>query len=250
MVQNRVIPTLLIKDGGLVKTTNFKNPRYVGDPINVIRIFNEKEVDELIIIDIQATKQNKNPDFGLIEKIAGECFMPLCYGGGISSLEEAEKIFKLGVEKISLQTSVINNMDFITQLSKRFGSQSIVVSIDIKKNFWGQYKIHNSSSLYEKDLRKQISEIEKAGAGEILLNNIDFEGTMKGPDLQIIKFISQSLKIPLIAGGGVGSDLDIKNIIENGASAVSVGSYFIFYGKHKAVLISYPKYSELIKLFK
>jgi cyclase len=250
MLKNRVIPCLLLQNGGLVKTIKFSNPKYVGDPINAIRIFNDKEVDELMVLDIMVSRQKREPDFALIEQYAGECFMPLCYGGGISTLAQARKIFAIGVEKVCLQTSVLANTSLITQISDLYGSQSVVVSVDIKKNWTGRH------SLYSASLGKTVSEpwqkfIEKAvvaGAGEILLNAVDLDGTMRGVDLSLINEATKNLAIPLIAVGGVGSLADIKAAVDAGASAVSAGAFFVFHGPHRAVLITYPRYKELEEL--
>jgi cyclase len=250
MLQSRIIPALLISHGDLVKTTKFKDPKYVGDPLNAIRIFNEKEVDELMLIDISASKEGREPDYELIEQVAGECFMPLAYGGGISNIEQAKRIFSLGVEKICLQSAVLENPNLITKFASYFGSQSIMVSIDIKKDWLGQAHIYSYSN--GRCLKSPWIEYSKklvcAGAGEILLNAVDKDGTLGGPDLKIIRELSDSIDIPLIALGGVSSLSDIKSVIDAGASAVAAGAMFIYHGPHRAVLINYPKSSELKKI--
>ena len=248
MLKHRIIPALLLHRGGLVKTIQFKNPVYVGDPINAIRIFNEKEVDELMVLDITATKEQRTPDFGLIEQFAGECFMPPTYGGGITTLEHANRIFALGVEKICIQSSALENPNFVTKLVDRFGSSSIIVSIDIKRNWFSGKKSLNTTpkigvkSAYWLD---QVKVLVDAGAGEILLNAVYKDGTLSGPDLELISEASNSLDVPLIAIGGISSLEDMKNAITMGASAVAAGAYFVFHGPHRAVLITYPKYKEL-----
>lgn len=251
MLKHRVIPALLLQNGGLVKTKNFKSPQYVGDPINAIRIFNEKEVDELILIDIKATQSGRGPDYETIKQVAGECFMPLCYGGGISTVEQAARIFSLGVEKICIQSNAFTNLQLISQISERFGSQSIVSSIDIKKDWLGRHKLYRSDK--RKNSRKpwlsHINETIAAGAGEILLNAVDRDGTLKGPDLELISSANQALEVPLIALGGIGSLQDIKNAVQAGANAVAAGAFFVYSGPHRAVLITYPKYQELEQLF-
>jgi imidazole glycerol-phosphate synthase subunit HisF len=251
MLKNRVIPLLLLKNDELVKTINFQNPKYVGDPINAIRIFNEKEVDELILIDICASKESRKPNFDLIEKIAGECFMPLTYGGGIRSEAEIDQIFSAGVEKVAVQSSVIQNPSFITNLAKRFGSQSIVVSIDVKKNWLGKPKcfISSKNKIIEDELINLIRNLVNAGAGEVLLNSVEREGTFSGPDLNLISEVSNSINVPMIACGGISSLKDIKACIKAGASAVAAGSFFIYSGPHRAVLLTYPNYNELEALF-
>jgi cyclase len=231
----------------LVKTLKFANPKYVGDPINAIRIFNDKEVDELMVLDIGASKERREPDYDAIEQFAGECFMPLCYGGGIRTVEQAQKIFSLGVEKICLQTSALEDPNLITRLAERFGSQSILVSADIKKNWRGEHRLYSASTgkLLDKPWMGFIEQAVKLGAGEILLNSVEKDGTMSGMDLDLISRASKALSVPLIAVGGVGSLADIKAAVDVGASAVAAGAYFVFQGKHRAVLITYPLYQEL-----
>jgi cyclase len=247
MLKHRVIPSLLLSNNELVKTQKFSKPRYVGDPINAIRIFNEKEVDELMILDIDASKQGREPNYALIEKISSECFMPLCYGGGIKDIGQASKLFTLGIEKVSLQTSAIKNIDLVSQLAKRFGSQSVVVSVDIKKDWRGRKRMYSSSTNKLLDLSWQdyFKALTDAGAGEVVLNSVDRDGMMGGMDLDLIREAAQILPIPMIAAGGVGSLEDIKAAVQCGASAVAVGSFFVFSGPHRAVLITYPKYKNL-----
>lgn len=247
MLKHRVIPTLLLKQGGLVKTTKFKKPVYVGDPINAVRIFNEKEVDELIVLDIDANKEGKSPDYSLIGKIAGECFMPFAYGGGIRTIEQAERIFALGVEKISLQTMAFQRPGFITELAEKFGSSSIIVSLDIKRDWLGKAQIFRKGEKLKArghwlDLMTRLVD---AGAGEVLLNSVDRDGTLSGPDLGLINAASKAIDVPMIAVGGISSLSDIKDAVSAGASAVAAGSFFVFYGSQRAVLISYPEYSKL-----
>lgn len=252
MLKHRVIPALLLKNNGLVKTTKFGNPKYVGDPINAIRIFNDKEVDELIVLDIDASKEHREPNYDLIEQFASECFMPLAYGGGVRTLEQARTIFSLGVEKISVQSACIENPHFITELAEHFGSQSIIVSIDLKKNWLKQVKIFNSTT--GNNLKgswvEKLYEFVSAGAGEVLLNSVDKDGTLSGPDLELIRIASSHVNVPLIAMGGVSSLENIKECVDAGASAVAAGAFFVFHGPHRAVLITYPKYHELEQLFR
>ena len=250
MLKHRVIPALLLTNKGLVKTRKFAKPKYVGDPINAIRIFNEKEVDELIVLDIEATKNNQLPNYKLIEEFASECFMPLCYGGGVRTIDQAEKIFALGVEKICLQTSALLDIDFVSELSRKFGSQSVVVSLDIKKNWLGKRRVYLASSkrFLKGSWQDWVTKLAGAGAGELLINSVDNDGMMAGMDIDLICDASKLIPIPTIAMGGVGSLDDIKDAINNGASAVAVGSFFVFHGSHRAVLITYPKYNQLEKL--
>lgn len=247
MLKHRVIPSLLLAEGGLVKTRRFAEPKYVGDPINAIRIFNEKEVDELIVLDILASKQNREPNYALIEEFAGECFMPLCYGGGIKNFQQAKKIFSLGVEKICLQTSILADKKLITEIAQNFGNQSIVVSVDVKKNWFGTKKLFASAcgKTLNTPLQSFLRDVVKAGAGEILLNSVDRDGMMSGMDLDLIESVTGDLPIPIIASGGAGSLQDMKNAIKAGASAVAAGAFFVFHGPHRAVLITYPSYNDL-----
>jgi cyclase len=251
MLQHRVIPALLLRNNGLVKTTCFKDPKYVGDPINAIRIFNEKEVDELLLLDITASKDKREPNFEMIEQIAGECFMPLTYGGGVRTVEQAQRIYALGVEKICLQTFALENLGLVTEMARRFGSQSVVVSVDVKRNWLGKPHLYSSTkdSLIGADWIERTQRLVDAGAGEVLLNAVDKDGTLQGPDLLLIEHLSKAINVPLIAVGGVGSLSDIKAAVVAGASAVAAGAFFVFHGPHKAVLITYPKYAELEALF-
>jgi cyclase len=251
MLKNRVIPCLLLRNGGLVKTLKFTDPKYVGDPINAIRIFNDKEVDELMVLDITASKDKKEPNYDLIEQFASECFMPLCYGGGIKNVEQARKIFSLGVEKVCIQTSALEDLSLVSALAEQFGNQSILVSIDVKKDWLGKAKLYSAATgkTVSRPWTEFLQEAVKAGAGEIVLNAVDRDGTLKGMDLDLIKQASSSISVPLVAVGGAGSLQDIKAAVEAGASAVSAGAFFVFQGPHRAVLITYPKYKELEQLF-
>ena len=251
MLKNRVIPTLLIKDDGLVKTTNFKSHKYVGDPINAVKIFNEKEVDELIILDIDASRFGKEPNYSLIEQFAGECFMPLCYGGGVSSIKQAREIFSLGVEKISIQTACYKDTNIIKELAQQFGNQSIVTSLDIKKNWRGKYLLYSSKEKKTIDTPwlDFLRTVVNLGTGEVLINSVDRDGTLSGVEIELIRDACNSVDIPIIASGGVRGLNDIKSAIDAGASAVAAGSFFVFTGPHRAVLITYPKYSDLENLF-
>lgn len=250
MLSHRVIPVLLLKNNRLVKTCRFRNPVYIGDPINVVKIFNEKEVDELILLDITATNEEREPDYLRIEEIVSEAFMPIGYGGGINKIEQIERLFKLGVEKVILNTAAYFNPSLIKKASQIFGNQSIVVAIDVKKDLFNRNIIvtHSGKMKQKGDLIEFVSSLERSGAGEILINSIDRDGTMNGYDLELISKISRNVKVPVIASGGACSIDDFMKAIHAGASAVSAGSMFVFQGKHKAVLISYPKYEDLEKL--
>ena len=253
MLRSRIIPCLLVHDQGLVKTVKFKNPKYVGDPLNAVRIFNEKKVDELMLIDIDASVQNREPDYQMISHISAECRMPLCYGGGVKTLEQAKKILALGVEKVALSSSVIERPELITELAEQVGSQSVVVVLDAKKKFLGDYDIytHNGTHKTGKTLLKFVKEVEKLGAGEIVINSIDHDGLMKGYDLDLIEKVKSAITIPMTALGGAGELQDISKLIEKhkiiGAAA---GSLFVFKGKYRAVLINYPSVSEKMQILK
>jgi imidazole glycerol-phosphate synthase subunit HisF len=253
MLRPRIIPCLLIKDKGLVKTVNFKNPKYVGDPINAVRIFNEKEVDELMVIDIDATAENRDPDYKMIENLAAECRMPLCYGGGVKTVEQAQRIFSLGVEKIAISSAAIENISLISEIAKVVGTQSVIVVIDVKKKLLGGYEVctHNGKNKTGKDPVEFAKQIQKLGAGEIVLNSIDNDGVMKGFDFTIIDKIRQAVTIPMTVLGGAGSLDDISKVIEKyKIIGVSAGSLFVFKGIYKAVLINYPSKSDKAEMIK
>ena len=251
MLRHRVIPSLLIDNGDLVKTTKFKSKIYVGDPINAIKIFNDKEVDELLVLDISVTKKNIEPNYELIKNFASECFMPLTYGGGIRNLEQASKIFDLGVEKISIQTAAFYNLPFIADLITKFGSQSVVICVDIKRNWFNNPVLYNAanSESVNGDWLLFLKKMEDIGVGEIILNSVDNEGVFNGFDLELIKKACHLINIPIIAMGGAGNLTHFKDAINAGASSVAAGSMFVFYGPHKPVLITYPDYKDLELLF-
>ena len=247
MLRPRIIPCLLIRDNGLVKSVQFKDHKYVGDPINAVKIFNEKEVDEIIILDIDATAYDREPDYKLIEALAVECRMPLCYGGGVKTVEQAQKIFALGVEKVSISSEAVLNPNLLTEIGTRVGSQSIVVVLDVKKSKSGKYEIwtHNATKNTGKDPVEFAKEVERLGAGEVVVNSIDEDGMMNGYDMVLIDKIRNAISLPITVLGGAGTIRDIGNLISKhkiiGAAA---GSLFVFKGVFKAVLINYPKPSE------
>jgi cyclase len=251
VLKHRVIPALLLQNDGLVKTQRFRSPKYIGDPLNAVRIFNEKEVDELLVLDINASKSGAPPNFGLIEQLAGECFMPLCYGGGIRSLDDASRVFALGIEKVCLQTAVLNDLRIVSSIAERYGQQSVVVSVDVKRDWVGKPKLYAAATSKKLHLSWEqfIQDAVSVGAGEILLNAVDRDGTFTGPDLPLIKAASAGLPVPLISLGGVNSLDDIKAAVEAGATAVAAGAFFVLHGPHRAVLITYPNYRELEMLF-
>jgi cyclase len=249
MLKPRLIPVLLLSGTGFVKTVKFGKQVYLGDAINIVKIFNEKEVDEIIILDITATKEHREPNFNLIEEIISEAFMPVCYGGGVKNFEHAKRLFRIGVEKISINSVVNNNISLIKEISDSYGSQSVVVSIDIEKNFFGKYhiKTHSGTKKIKTNITKYLEEIQNIGAGEILINSINNDGLMNGYDLELLNLIPKDYKIPVVICGGAGALKDFKVALDYGASSVAAGSFFVFQGPLKAVLITYPNYVEFHK---
>lgn len=242
MFRPRVIPCLLLKGDGLVKTIRFKQPKYVGDPINAVKIFNEKEVDELIFLDVMATPMNREPSFDRVRDIASECFMPMCYGGGVRTADQARRLFGLGVEKVSLNTAAAENPGIISELARAFGSQSVIVGVDVKRDWFGRSRVFTrcGSKNTGRSPVQYVREMAQRGAGEILLNSIDRDGTMHGFDLDLIREVTTAVNVPVVACGGAGSVEDLDAAVAAGASAVAAGSLFVFTGPHRAVLINYP----------
>ena len=253
MLRPRIIPCLLVHNKGLVKTVQFKDPKYVGDPINAVRIFNEKESDELMVIDIDATRENREPDYKMIEHLAAECRMPLCYGGGVKTVEQAHRIFSFGVEKIAISAAAIQTPELVTAMADRVGSQSVVVVLDVKKKMLGGYELytHNakkSTGINPVDFAVKMQEL---GAGEIVVNSIDQDGVMKGYDLALVDKIRKSISLPMTVLGGAGSLKDIEKLIHQyGIIGAAAGSLFVFKGPYKAVLINYPTWEEKETLIK
>ena len=242
----RIIPILNIIEGQLYKTRNFKNPKYVGDPVNAIRIFNDKLVDELFVLDINASKKNMEPNFSIIEKIAGECFTPLTYGGGIRDISQVKKIFSIGVDKISLQSGYFLNKNLAAEISSDYGSQAVNLSIDIRKKFSGRYLINEEISVKNIDqIINFIKDLDTRYIGELLVTSINQEGTLAGPDYNLITKLVNCVKVPIVYNGGISSLSDIQKIKQLGLQGVAVGSFFVFTGPHRAVLISYPKFEEI-----
>lgn len=253
MLRPRIIPSLLLQDNGLVKTVNFKNPKYVGDPINAVKIFNEKEVDELAIFDIDATARGIEPNYSLIERIANQSRMPLCYGGGVKTIEQAQRIFGLGIEKIALSSAVLQNPQLITDIADRVGSQSVIVVLDVKKKLLGGYEVftHNGKKSTGINPFKFIEQAQELGAGEIIINSIDQDGVMKGYDISLIDKAREKTSLPMTVLGGAGNLDDIKKVIEkHKIIGVAAGSLFVFKGIYKAVLINYPAKQEKENLYK
>ncbi|GGX19507.1 AglZ/HisF2 family acetamidino modification protein [Aquimarina muelleri] len=248
MALKRIIPCLLLRDNGLVKTIKFKNPTYIGDPINAVKIFNEKEVDELVFLDIDATKNEKEPPYELIRDIATECFMPFCYGGGITNVEQIRRLIASGAEKVAINSAAYHNPQLIKEAASIFGSSTIVGSIDYKKNVFGKYTVYINGG--KKNIKKHpvvyAKELEKLGAGEIFLNSIEKDGCMQGYDIVMIKEVVDAVSIPVIASGGAGKISHFKEAFQEGkASALAAGSLFVFQGRKKGVLISYPSPKDI-----
>jgi len=232
-----------MSNGALVKTVRFKSPVYVGDPVNAVRIFNQKEVDELVLLDIEATTHHRGIDYETLEKVVSECFMPICYGGGVNTLEDMRRLFSLGIEKISLGAAAFENPDLISQASAEFGNQAIVVTLDVKKGLLGGYSVRTHQG--KKDTRvnpvEAAQEMAKLGAGEILLYSIDRDGTWSGFDLKLIREVTSAVGLPVIACGGARSLHDVRLAVSEGeASAVAIGSMAVFQGKDLGVLIKFP----------
>lgn len=253
MLRPRIIPCLLVRDKGLVKTVNFKNPKYVGDPINAVRIFNEKQVDELTVLDIDASVENREPDYKMIENLAAECRMPLCYGGGVKTPEQAQRIFSLGVEKIAISSAAVEDPLLVTRIAERVGSQSVVVIIDVKSKLLGTYEVYinNGKKATGKNPFEFAKQLEALGAGEIVINSIDQDGAMKGYDMSLAEKMRSVTSLPLTVLGGAGSVQDIGQLINKfGIIGASAGSLFVFKGVYKAVLISYLSPSDKDELIK
>lgn len=251
MYHNRLIPCLLLDNGKLVKTVQFRKPVYIGDPINAVKIFNDKEVDELVFLDINATRSRRSPDFEYLKKIAEQCFMPLCYGGGITSLEDIGTLFRIGFEKVSINAAAVDHPELINDAAKVYGSQSIVGAMDVGKNLFGKavVRAENGARGTKYSPKEYAKRLEEAGAGEIFLNSITQDGMMAGYDCELIKEVADCVRIPVIACGGAGNLKDCKKAIDSGASAAAAGSIFVFWGANKAVLINYPDSAETAELF-
>lgn len=246
MLRPRIIPCLLVHQGGLVKTQRFKEPKYVGDPINAVKIFNEKEADELIVLNIDATVNGREPDFGLIAKLAAECRMPLCYGGGVTTAEQAARIVDMGVEKVAVSAAAIANPALLTEMAAAVGRQSVVVVLDVRKKsglFAKGFELctHNAKQAHKQDPLVLAVQLQDAGAGEIVVNSIDRDGLMQGYDLDLAEQFRQALQVPVTFLGGAGSLDDIGQLVSRvGVVGAAVGSLFVFKGKYRAVLINYP----------
>ncbi|MHA8087420.1 AglZ/HisF2 family acetamidino modification protein [Aquirufa sp. Wall-65K1] len=247
----RVIPCLLIESGRLVKTRKFSEPGYIGDPINAVKIFNELEVDELILLDIAASKKNVEPNYEHISEIVSEAFMPVAVGGGIKTFEQASKLINIGVEKVIVNTGSFESYSVINEIANHFGSQSAVLSVDIKKTLFGGYKVydHRSKKTVSIDFLEHIQHAISAGAGEIFINFVDNDGMGNGYNYEVIRSVSSAVQVPLIACGGAGQLEDFYKAVQSGATATAAGSMFVYSGKHRAVMINYPGYEVLKRLF-
>lgn len=246
MLRPRIIPCLLVHKGGLVKTQGFKDPKYVGDPINAMRIFNEKEADELMVLDIDATVNNVAPDFGLIAKLAAECHMPLCYGGGVTTADQAARIVDMGVEKVAISAAAIANPALLTEMAAAVGRQSVVVVLDVRRRtglFAKGYEVctHNGKTAHKLDPVTLAKQLQEAGAGEIVVNSVDRDGQMQGYDLELAVQFKKALKVPVTFLGGAGSLDHLSELVSIvGVVGAAAGSLFVFKGKYRAVLINYP----------
>ena len=243
MLRPRIIPCLLVRNKGLIKTVKFGPSKYVGDPINAVKIFNEKEADELIVLDIDATATGAAPDFELIQKLAAECRMPLCYGGGVETVEHAKRIIGLGVEKVAISSAALINPELITEIAAEIGNQSVVLVLDVKKSLFGKYEVytHNGQKNTGRLAVEVAQQAEKLGAGEIVINSIDLDGQMKGYDLDLAAKVREAVRLPMTMLGGAGSLADIVRLVSAcGVVGAAAGSLFVFKGPYRAVLISYP----------
>jgi cyclase len=246
----RVIPVLLLSDGGLVKSVRFQDPRYVGDPINAVRIFNDKQVDELILLDIQATLEGRAPDEAAIEEIAGEAFMPIAYGGGVRDLRSATRLIQLGVEKVVVNTGAIERPEDVAAIADQLGSSTLVVAIDASRRASGWEVVsHCGTRRTGIDVRSHAEAMATLGAGELFLSSIDQDGTMEGYDIDLVRTVAVSVDVPVVACGGAGSIQDLVTVVQAGAAAAAAGSLFVFHGRHRAVLITYPPYDVRASLF-
>jgi imidazole glycerol-phosphate synthase subunit HisF len=252
MLRPRIIPCLLIQNGGLVKTVKFGSSKYVGDPLNAVRIFNEKEVDELLVVDIDASVHNKEPDYDVIKNLAAECRMPLCYGGGVKTVEQIEKIISLGVEKVAISSAAIHDPTLISNAAERVGSQSVVVVMDVKKSrFRGKYELYTHNGKHKTGLVPAIfaEKLKTLGAGEVVINSIDRDGVMEGYDIELVRSVRDVTSLPLTVLGGAGTLDDIHDLVNYfGIIGAAAGSLFVFKGKYRAVLINYPNLKEKDRL--
>ncbi|MBI1767947.1 MAG: imidazole glycerol phosphate synthase subunit HisF [Bacteroidetes bacterium] len=246
----RVIPILLLQNGGLYKTIRFSNARYIGDPVNAVKIFNDKEVDELIVLDIGASRNQKPPQFEKLKELAGEAFMPMGYGGGITSVDEIKRIIFSGYEKVILNSALLTNKRILTEGASLLGSQSIVVSVDYRKNLFGKAKVYVTAGQKNTGVSPIdfAREMEDLGAGELILHSIDRDGTYSSYDIEMINKVSHSVSIPIVVCGGASAITDFAPAVHAGASAVAAGSLFVYHGNTRGILLNYPSQKELYTL--
>jgi cyclase len=247
MLAHRVIPCLLLRGAGCVKTVRFRNPTYLGDPINIVRIFNDREVDELVVLDMDASREGRGPCFAGLVDLASECFMPLCCGGGVRSLDDMRRLFAIGVEKVAINTQAVLNPALVASAAREFGTQSVVVSIDVETDFLRRRRVvtHGGRRSHPLDPVAHAREMERRGAGEVFLNSVDRDGTMAGYDLELIRDVAAGISVPVVACGGAGSLQDVTKALRAGAAAAAAGSLFSFAGANRAVLVNYPDRNEL-----
>ncbi len=251
MIQARVIPCLLLHGNGIVKTKKFKEAVYIGDPVNAVRIFSDKEADEIVILDIDASREGREPNYELIAEMAGEAFMPVAYGGGVRSLEQIRRLIRSGVEKVVINTLATESTDTIRAAVDVFGSQAIVGAVDVRTELLGGYAVVAKSATVttKLNLKQHLQSLLQAGVGELFVNNVDRDGCMTGYDMALVRSVTQA-SVPVVVCGGAGTLAHLREaVIDGGASAVAAGSMFVFHGKHKAVLINYPKAAELQEIF-
>ena len=252
MSRLRIIPVLLTDRRKMIKGKKFSNHKYIGDPLNAMKIFNDKQVDELVLLDITATSQSNEPDYDFLQEITSEAFFPLAYGGGVKSVAQIEKLMRIGIEKVVLGTSAFLNPNLVKEAVAAVGSQSVIVSVDYKTSLMGGSTVYVTNGQIKTGISplEYAKKIEQLGAGELIISSIDREGTAKGYDLKLLSDISKSISIPVVASGGAGDISDFLAVKKCGhVHAVSAGSMFVFYGPHKAVLINYPSYDEIGYLF-
>lgn len=252
MIGVRVIPCLLVERGRLVKTVRFRDPKYIGDPINAARIFNDKEVDELFVLDIGASRDGQPADLGLLRELASECFMPLAYGGGVRTSADAERLVRTGIEKIVINTAAVERPALVREAAEAIGSQSVVVALDVRRDWFGRYRLrtHNGKRQAGASLVEHLRAVQELGAGEIVVNAIDRDGTRAGYDIDLIASVMRASRVPVIALGGAGSLEDLRVAHKRtGVPALAAGTLFVLHGPHRAVLIQYPGYAALETLF-
>ena len=251
MLRPRVIPCLLLTESGLVKTVKFAAPSYVGDPINAVRIFNEKEVDELVLLDIEASRQQRGPNFERIRDIVDEAFMPIAYGGGVTTVEQGQQLVRLGIEKVVVNKAALGGYQLLRGLADELGSQAVVAAVDVKRDWLGRHKVYDTTAgkTVELDLVQHVQSAVAHGAGEIFVNDVSRDGVGGGYDIELLRTVAGAVSVPVIVCGGAGTLVHLREAIGAGASAVAAGSMFVYLGKHRAVMINYPQSAMLREAF-